>query len=138
MYLKSNGQSLALKIKWPNLLFARKGKALFVAVLQHKTRPTNKTRLYLAPLPNVYANHNICLGSVSLPDNNDIDEISMAYIESTKTHLSNSDFWRKGGLTIERYVQWIKQKADSKTPISVSELKYSGTVSEFIQKLGGK
>lgn len=36
------------------------------------------------------------------------------------------------------YVQWIKQKADSKTPISVSELKYSGTVSEFIQKLGGK
>ncbi|MFA0698170.1 hypothetical protein, partial [Vibrio sp. 10N.222.49.C9] len=85
-----------MSINWNHLVFCydKSTTSLCVAVTQHAKRCTATTRLYFAPLPNVWQNTSICLGSVNLPKTEDIDEIAKAYINSTKTHLNHTGMFR--------------------------------------------
>ncbi len=131
-YYNHGSNRIISPIKWCSFVFKRVGKNLSVVALQHKTRPKPTTRVYHAPLGNVYASSAICLGTVQLPNTNDIDEISKAYFESVKTHINNTAFLRGiENLTNLDYFNWINEKRTR--PIRVSELKPFGTVQDFIR-----
>lgn len=133
LYYKHGSNKIISPIKWCSFVFKRVGKNLSVVALQHKTRPKLTTRVYHAPLGNVYASSAICLGTAQLPDTNDIDEISKTYFESVKTHINNTNFLRgKDKLTNQDYFDWISEKRTK--PIRVSELEPFGTVKDFIRR----
>lgn len=131
LYYKYRDKTFAKPIKWCNFIFKLQGNELSVFAVQHKSRPTEKTRLYFAPLPNVYSSGNICLGSCSLPRNKDIDAISECYFESVKTHLNNRKLLRgHKEVSDTQFFNWIKSKTT--TPIRVSELKLFGTLKDIL------
>lgn len=137
LFYKQSGRTLNAKINWCTFVFVRVQKRLFVGVIQHNKRPNAKTRVYAAPLPNVYEKTgSICLGSCVLPDTMDIDKISETYLNSVKTHLnSQSQFRAKKTTTDKEYFDYISSKQEEK--IKVSELAIMGTLSDFITQARG-
>lgn len=127
------GSSFAAPIQWCNFVFKLQDGALSVVVSRGKSRINGNTKLYHAPLPNVYESAKICLGSCTIPNSTDIDQISEAYFNSTKTHFNcNKSFRSKKQKTPKEYAQWLKTKV--KSSIKVSELTSFGTLNQFISK----
>ncbi|WP_439438041.1 hypothetical protein [Salinivibrio costicola] len=130
-YYRHMNKRLATPINWPTLVFKRTGQSLSVCVLQHKTRPSLNTRVYHAPLPNVYKSGSICLGGCVLPMTDDIDAITEEYLNSVKTHLNfDGGFRGVDAMTDKQYFQYIQRKTKEK--IKVSELTPFGTLKDFI------
>jgi len=132
IYYKYGKQGYAGRFNWPTLLFVRKGRALSVAVIRSsKNRPTLDTQLYQPPFPNT-DNGKICLGSVSLPEHNDIEKITIAYLDSTKTHFNGekNHIFRNEEIP-KNYAKWLKSKAKNK--VKISELKPLSTLAKFIK-----
>lgn len=82
-----------IDVPWPRLLMVanRNGK-LAVAALKTNGRVSAKTRLYQAPLMNVYANGNVCTGSATLPDECGIDQLrawEAVMFDSAFSHVNN-------------------------------------------------
>jgi PRTRC genetic system protein B len=82
-----------LDVPWPRLLMVanRNGK-LAVAALKTSGRVNGKTKLYQAPLMNVYANGNVCTGSAILPDECGLDQIKAwesVMFDSAFSHVNN-------------------------------------------------
>ena len=80
-------------VPWPRLLIVanRNGK-LAVAALKTNGRVSAKTRLYQAPLMNVYANGNVCTGSATLPNECGIEQIrawESVMFDSAFSHVNN-------------------------------------------------
>jgi PRTRC genetic system protein B len=67
MHFNAGGRRLELAIPWPTLLFAVLGGKLYLAALRSDRRPTRSTRLYHAPLMNVWESGNVCLGTAAHP-----------------------------------------------------------------------
>jgi len=67
MHFNVGGKRLKLAVPWPTLLFAVAGGKLYLAALQSDRRPTRSTRLYHAPLMNVWESGNVCLGTAAHP-----------------------------------------------------------------------
>lgn len=131
LYYRYGSNSMAKPIKWCSFLFKYESGRLSIAVLRSKQRPTLTTRIYHAPLPNVHSNGDICLGSCVLPKTGNIDQISEAYFESTKTHmLSGCRLRGKENLSDKDLFKWLESKVEN--PIRVSELTPFGTVQNFI------
>lgn len=130
-YYHHQNKRLAKPIHWPTFVFKRTGQSLSVCVLQHKTRPSLNTRVYHAPLPNVYKSGSICLGGCVLPLTDDIDAITEEYLNSVKTHLNfDGGFRGVDAMTDKQYFQYIQRKTKEK--IKVSELTPFGTLKDFI------
>ncbi|ENM5835483.1 hypothetical protein NTH44_003593 [Vibrio metoecus] len=131
-FYRHEGRTINAPIKWPTFIFRKTGNELKVGVIQHNKRPTLTTRIYYAPLPNVYDSGKICLGSCTLPNTFDVDEISKAYFNSVKTHINNKKMLRAFKMiSQEDYFQFISKKKTE--PVRVSELTVYGTVKQFIQ-----
>jgi PRTRC genetic system protein B len=82
-----------IDVPWPRLLMVanRNGK-LAVAALKTNGRVSAKTKLYHAPLMNVYANGNVCTGSATLPNECGIDQIKVwesVMFDSAFSHVNN-------------------------------------------------
>ncbi|MBS3955348.1 MAG: PRTRC system protein B [Methylomicrobium sp.] len=82
-----------IDVPWPRLLMVanRNGK-LAVAALKTNGRVGAKTKLYHAPLMNVYANGNVCTGSATLPNECGIDQIKAwesVMFDSAFSHVNN-------------------------------------------------
>ncbi len=82
-----------IDVPWPRLLMVanRNGK-LAVAALKTNGRVSAKTKLYQAPLMNVYANGNVCTGSATLPDECGLDQIKAwesVMFDSAFSHVNN-------------------------------------------------
>ncbi|MFC5079548.1 hypothetical protein VTH8203_01536 [Vibrio thalassae] len=127
-------RKFASPIKWCTFVFKYQKGSLSVGVIRAaKTRPTLETKVYYAPLPNIYSSGNICLGSCTLPTNGSIDEISEAYLNSTKTHFNYKNLFRDPTLgCYSNYYAWLERKRTE--PIKVSELSVMGTLGTFIQR----
>lgn len=142
LFYRQGGKTIAKPIMWPTFIFKKKGGSLSVGVLRGRGRPNANTKVYCAPLPNVYHNGGICMGSCNITNLDDIDAISEEYLNSTKTHLNNREFLRhpkkvmksptQDRLSNADYYRWISTKHDE--PIRVSELSVLGTVDSFIQQ----
>lgn len=82
-----------IDVPWPRLLMVanRNGK-LAVAALKTNGRVSAKTKLYQAPLMNVYTNGNVCTGSATLPNECGIDQIKAwesVMFDSAFSHVNN-------------------------------------------------
>lgn len=82
-----------INVPWPRLLMVAncKGK-LAVAALKNGGRVNTKTRLYHAPLMNVYDNGNVCTGSAALPDECGVNQINAwesVMFDSAFSHVNN-------------------------------------------------
>ncbi|MDF9399070.1 hypothetical protein [Vibrio sp. 1180_3] len=131
LYYRHNNRTFAKPILWCTFIFKYHQGRLSVCVAPNGKRPTVNTRVYCAPLPNVYQSGKICLGTCQLPTTGNIDEISEAYFNSTKTHMnSNGLFRKKKSLGNTDYYAWLQSKVE--TPIRVSELAVYGTLNNFI------
>ncbi len=82
-----------IDVPWPRLfMVANRNGKLAVAALKTKGRVGAKTKLYQAPLMNVYANGNVCTGSATLPDECGIDQIKVwesVMFDSAFSHVNN-------------------------------------------------
>lgn len=68
MWFKRGKQNRMLNVPWPALVFHARDNGLRVAALRAmRKRPSANTRLYHAPLMNIYANASLCLGNISAP-----------------------------------------------------------------------
>lgn len=132
LYYRYNNHSMATPIQWCSFVLKRQGQGLSIAVVRSKQRPTLSTRLYRAPLPNVYQSGQICLGSCVLPDTVNVDAISEEYLNSAKTHLIyKSPLRGQETLSDTELFTWLQSKITA--PIRVSELAPFGTLADFIK-----
>ncbi|WP_199438515.1 hypothetical protein [Vibrio owensii] len=139
LFLKHNGRNINQKFPFPSLVFAydEEAHSLHIVAMRHHKRPDLDTRLYCAPLPNISTNGNVCLGNVVMPKTRCIDALSEEYLNSFKTHLNNTELFRKGETTNGRYFKWAKE-AIKNNKISLAEIAVYGTLREFIKARTGQ
>lgn len=88
----------------PPLLFIARSGGLSVYALSRDERPTLETPLCKAPYWNVFANNDVCLGSMVLPKSiepSDTGKWTAAFFSSNFTHLSATKCWRRSGTYAE-------------------------------------
>lgn len=115
MWFKVNRElPVRYHVPYPNLVFlAIKGK-LFVCAVKGKSKPKASTRLYHAPLFNIYSNTNVCTGSGDIPSTYNFDDIKKweDLIFATNYSHTNHNHSLKG---IENTVGfWREQQQQSK------------------------
>lgn len=99
MLFKIAGTPLrSLTVPWPRLLMVahRDGK-LAVCAMKAQGRPTAKTRLYAAPLMNVFGDGLVCTGSATLPDGCAIEQLpnwEAVMFETAFSHTNNDSTLR--------------------------------------------
>lgn len=68
IWFQRGKQKRMLTVPWPALVFHARNGGLRVAALRATNkRPDENTRLYHAPLMNIYANGSLCLGNIAAP-----------------------------------------------------------------------
>jgi PRTRC genetic system protein B len=133
-----------IDVPWPRLLMVanRNGKVA-VAALKTTGRVSAKTKLYQAPLMNVYASGNVCTGSATLPDECDLDQIKAwesVMFDSAFSHVNNPSTLSLAGDKEKavdnkaHYRFWLslsKKKADKFPNEHLNPLRYG--VEDFIE-----
>lgn len=133
-----------IDVPWPRLLMVAncKGK-MAVAALKTNGRVSIKTRLYQAPLMNVYANGNVCTGSATLPNECGIKQIKSwesVMFDSAFSHVNNPSTLSLAGDKDKavdnkaHYRFWLslsKKKTDKFPNEHLNPLRYG--VEEFIE-----
>ena len=61
------GQRFGVRVPWPPLLFVAREQRLWCAALAEDARPEPETPLFHAPLMNVDASGQVCLGTADVP-----------------------------------------------------------------------
>jgi PRTRC genetic system protein B len=77
----------------PALVFVASGRCLAVRALRTSERPTERTKLYVAPYWNVYPEGGVCLGSAPAPKVSNVAAIKQwerAFFTSNFTHPNGS------------------------------------------------
>lgn len=68
MYLHpANGKRTTVKVRWPTLALYAVNRKLFIVGLEKDERPTPNTKVFHAPLGNVWNSSQVCTGSAKLP-----------------------------------------------------------------------
>jgi len=68
MWFASGGKPFKFDVPWPHLVVGACGPKLHVAALGGGRRPAPKTRLFHAPLMNVFHTGAVCVGNADLPE----------------------------------------------------------------------
>lgn len=100
-----------LQVPLPSLVFLLHKGQLFVKAYKGDKRPDPKTRLYDAPLPNLYADASWCDGGNRLPGfpaQSDIERIERMFFESPFTGMHHTNI---GGFTqMQPYFRSLAKK----------------------------
>lgn len=126
----SRGQTQqALTVPWPALLFhARDGSLRIAALRAASKRPDENTRLYHAPLMNIYANGSLCLGNIAAPpcDLSGMAEWEAAIYDTLFTHTNHRNTLRFATEpkddNIAHYRFWRQLQKDKATRFPVGAL----------------
>jgi len=120
---------------WPNLVMLATNRRLFLAAIADNTRPGQGTQLYHAPLGNVYASSELCLGDCRPPVNSGVDSISdwnAIMFDSAFSH-SNHPAAMAGGSDVMAFWQ-KKRKKPTPVPLkSMTPMRL--TLAEWFQKI---
>lgn len=96
-----------LNVHWPHLVMMAYNRRIFVAALADGTRPGPTTPLFHAPLGNIYASSETCLGDCKPPVNSTADSIeewNAVIFDSAFSHSNHNqamatgdvmDYWKK-------------------------------------------
>ena len=140
MWFRTN-RTFSVDVEWTPLLFIadKQSSSLRMLALANNSRPHLNTRLYYAPLMNIYHNHTLCQGTARLPEKVDsscIDDCVATLTESVFTHVNHSDTLKsRTSVTNEEHIAFWKNKAKNNDRVRASELEYAGRLSEFMNKL---
>lgn len=94
MHLRRDGKLTTIRTLWPNLVLMVRARTLFVAALAGSERPTATTKLYHAPLANIFSDGSMCTGDVKLPVEETLADIpawEAALFGSAFTHANHAD-----------------------------------------------
>lgn len=138
MHFNESGQRSQREVMWPNLIFRVVEHTLYLAATASAERPTIDTPLFKAPLANVWANAEVCVGNAILPDASRIAEMpgwesvifdtafshanDRQVIRSARDYADPMDFWKKNGaITAKKLVpmnatlgQWLAAPSRSR------------------------
>ncbi len=100
MYLNINTRIKRLKVPWPALVMRVDSGTLYVAALSASSRPNDKTKLYRAPLANVYHDGRVCTGDADIPGGWRIAHMKSwesVIFDTAYSHINNPVTLRLGG-----------------------------------------
>jgi len=115
-------------VPWPALVFHVRGQTLRVVALNNNERPSDRSRIYHAPLMNIYADDRLCMGNISPPGSGigAINAWESAIYDTVFTHV-NHDLTLKfrrppanGNLAHYRF--WSKLERDNIAQFPVKRL----------------
>ncbi len=124
MWFSSGGKRIRLEVPWPNLVFSATDGAIRLAALATRGRPRLGTRLFHAPLMNVYADGVVCLGSAKVGEMHGTGSIApceAAIFDSLFTHgnfrgnLARGQ--RKGETSDAEHLRFWKRLASERLPV---------------------
>jgi len=93
MFFRFGKINRRLCVPWPSLIFKVSEGRLSVVAIKTRSRPTEKTRVFHAPLMNIYASTEVCTGNIRLPDSWTVDDMSAwetVIYDTYNTHTNHS------------------------------------------------
>lgn len=121
-FLGGNGKQIRYEVPWPNLVFVVKKNKLTVVSYKGKGRPHGKTRLFHAPIGNVYNDGQVCTGSATLPREGGVDSMSgweSVIFDTMFSHVNHentlvlSDPAKNKAVTNRQHLQFWKKQVGS-------------------------
>lgn len=137
-FSKAGGKGL--NVQWPSLVWAIRNNGLQVFAKATNTRPTEKTRLYHAPLMNISQNGRLCQGGAQLPTEKTIHTIGLiesTLLDSYFTHLNFKISSNKSTCYTSDadHIAFWREKEATNSPVRAREMAFAMTMSDFIKKL---
>lgn len=132
----------AIEIEYPPLLFIYdKSLNLSIYALPNNSRPHGDTRIYHAPLFNIYSSGVLCRGNLKFPNSLKLSSISLIeqeYFNSRCSHV-NHDFTLKvkrgqEKITTNKLLSYWRKKSKAEARVKVSELNFAGTLFDILEK----
>jgi PRTRC genetic system protein B len=137
MYFKPVGKEKAIRfnVVWPTLLFVAGKKGLAVAALKSNRRPIQNTRLFHAPLMNIYDDGRVCLGSSTMPQEitlETLDAVEKCIFDTNFSHTNHPNTLKE--ISDKKHLSFWRKLHREKTPMfPVDALNpLNTTVNEFI------
>ena len=118
--IDKEGKRHALDVLWPHLILRVVRRKLYIVAVESANRPDARTRLFAAPLPNIYSSTEVCTGSARLPRSSEVDSIAEwegVLFRSFNTHV-NHDATLKGGATSDELLTFWQKRVGKRTPPS--------------------
>lgn len=136
MWFRTQANSENFNVVWCNLLFiVNKTKSrLHVYALASGSRPDMETRVYQAPLMNIYQSGLVCQGTAKLPDEIGVDhitEIEDTIIKSNFTHV-NHNHCLKAHTTTSSLIKYWRNLSKSNAKVKASDLRYISSLGDLI------
>jgi len=91
MWFKVGKKKVSYAVPWPRLLYVATPDELSVFAIKGRRRPSADTRLYHAPLMNIYDDGRVCLGSARMPARFDLSSIPDMEAIITDTLFSHTN-----------------------------------------------
>jgi PRTRC genetic system protein B len=122
MWFKVGKKKVSYTVPWPRLIYVATPNGLSVYAIKGRRRPTADTKLYHAPLMNIYDDGRVCLGSARMPERFDLSSIPdmEAIITDTLFSHTNHDYTLKkrgkGEVSNTKHIQfWRNLHKDKAT-----------------------
>lgn len=118
----------------PSLLFHVHERHLYVAAFAGEDRPSERTQLYHAPLGNVYASGEVCVGGVALPRDaapSTMDAWERVLLASNFTHINHESTLAAHTTTEDLIAFWTRRER-YKTPPHPRLLSELGTAMHWL------
>lgn len=84
MHFHVGGERTARLVRWPSLIFRVFQHTLYVAAVLGDQRPDSSTKLYKAPLANLWDGGSVCMGNAIIPSASMVEDIP-AWSDSFRT-----------------------------------------------------
>jgi PRTRC genetic system protein B len=143
LWFRGNGKASSVAVTYPALVFVvdRTAKRMSVFACPSNSRPTPETRLYHAPVMNVYSNGSLCQGTAPLPA--DLDGCSEALLTACEdtllssyfTHVNHPNTFKhnKDVSTAAHMKMWNKLAAEGRAPKMSELVKTPNTLTSLTQ-----
>ena len=118
----ANGARKVISVAWPSLVMFVQNRTLYLCAVPDGERPTRATKVFHAPLGNVYSSTEVCVGNATLPIGNSLDEIAgWEYVVygTAYSHKNHDQAMRNGNKFVDPMEHWSKSR---KKPLAATQL----------------
>ena len=91
MWFAIQGQRFGFRVPWPPLLFVAARQKLWCAALAHDARPEAETTVFHAPLMNIGAEGDVCLGNADPPPDCTFEQRAAWTATVCDTHFAHAN-----------------------------------------------
>ena len=123
MWFLIQDKRLGLRVPWPTLLWLAHKKTLWCAALSKNARPRQDTPLFHAPLMNIGAQGQVCIGTADIPDEHSADSQAAweaIVLESNFSHVNHQKTLRREDTvsTDQQLSFWQSREGKKRFPVS--------------------